>query len=140
MFWTGSTASKREAFDVGDDIFESCVTLRDASELVPWQTKKQLCSISSCADLPNRNQETSDECQKVIAWLGFEHRVIVCRDGIQWIAQRRKKGGAERPWRSLGYFRSREALIGFCATLFGRLDPTAWAALAVPPEMIGGER
>ena len=85
-----------------------------------------------------QQQETSDECQRVIACLGFEHRVIVCRDGIQWIAQRRKKGGAERPWRSLRYFRSREALIRFCATLYGRIDPAAWAALAALPEMIGG--
>lgn len=35
-------------------------------------------------------------------------RVIECRDGIQWILQRRRPGGR---WTDLGYFRNRDALI-----------------------------
>lgn len=89
------------------------------------------------SDFRNQSQETSDERKRVIAYLGCEHRVIFCRDGIRWIAQRRKTGGAERPWRSL---QSREALILFCATLCGRFDAAACAALAALPEFIGGAK
>ena len=32
------------------------------------------------------------------------HRMIACRDGIQWFTQRRKSGDADRPWRDLGYY------------------------------------
>jgi hypothetical protein len=35
-------------------------------------------------------------------------RVIECRDAIQWILQRCRKGGT---WRDLGYFRNRDVLI-----------------------------
>jgi len=89
--------------------------------------------------VPNQaNHETSDSYAGVIARLCPRHRVIICRDGIQLITQRRKNGGAERPWRSLRYFRTREALMRFCATLCERVDPAAWAALATLPDIIGG--
>jgi hypothetical protein len=38
-------------------------------------------------------------------------RVIECKDAIQWILQRRRKGGE---WADLGYFRNRDVLIARC--------------------------
>ncbi len=84
------------------------------------------------------HQETADDYQSVIAGLCPRHRVIICKDSIQWILQRRKNGGAERPWRGVGYYRTRDALIRVSATLCGRVDPTAMAILAALPDPIGG--
>jgi len=88
--------------------------------------------------LTQSKQETSDAYTSVLAQLGNRHRVIVCRDAIQWIVQHRKCGGADRPWRALGYFRTRYALIQACATLCGRIDPCAQSILLTLPDVIGG--
>ncbi|SDJ15143.1 hypothetical protein SAMN05421850_10978 [Lutimaribacter saemankumensis] len=88
--------------------------------------------------LHRTHHETSDHFAGVIARLCSRHRVIVCRDNTQWILQRRKKGGAERPWRSLQYCRTRTALVRLCASLCARVDPAAWAVLATLPEHFGG--
>ena len=37
-------------------------------------------------------------------------RVVVCKDQIQWIVQRKKSGAGGR-WQALGYFLTRDALI-----------------------------
>lgn len=84
------------------------------------------------------NQETSDHYAGVLTQLGNRHRVIICKDAIQWIVQCRKDGGADRPWRALGYFRTRNALIQACATLYGRVDPSAMSILLALPDVIGG--
>ena len=85
-------------------------------------------------------QETSDHYARVVVGLCPRHRVIVCKDDIQWILQQRKKGGAERPWRGVGYFRTRDALIRLCASLCSRVDPGTMATLAARPEFFGGAK
>ena len=87
---------------------------------------------------PHVGQETSDTYGSVVTKLDYTHRVIVCRHGIQWITQRRKAGGADRPWRGLGYYRTRKALIRACATLSERADPGAMSILLALPDVIGG--
>jgi len=84
------------------------------------------------------HHETADDYVSLIAQLCPRHRVIVCKDRIQWILQRRKKGGAERSWRGAGYFRTRDALIRVSASLCGRIDPAAMAILAALPSHFGG--
>ena len=84
------------------------------------------------------HHETGDAYSGVITNLCDSRRVITCRDNHQWITQYRKKGGAERPWRGVGYFRTREALIRACATLCGRIDPNAVAILLALPTHFGG--
>ena len=81
--------------------------------------------------------ETSDAWGKVVAHPAPGWRVIVCRDDLQWIIQRRKNGGAERPWRALHYCRTRKALLRLCASLCGQIDPNASATLEALPEVIG---
>ena len=87
---------------------------------------------------PGSHHETSDAYACVTTQLCPRHRVIVCNDAIQWILQQRKKGGAERPWRGIGYFRTRDALLRVSATLCGRIDPAAMALLLALPDQIGG--
>ena len=77
-------------------------------------------------------QETADAYADVVAHLCSRHRVVVCKNAIQWILQYRKNGSAERPWRGVGHFRTRDALIRSCATLCGRIDPAAMANLLAP--------
>ncbi|MCR9151252.1 MAG: hypothetical protein NXH83_13845 [Rhodobacteraceae bacterium] len=84
------------------------------------------------------HHETADDYVGTVAQLNATWRVIVCRDGIQWILQRRKNGGAERPWRSVHYCQTRKALTRLCATLCGRVDPLALATLHALPEHIRG--
>jgi hypothetical protein len=88
-------------------------------------------------ELQTSHRETSDTYHGVITHLCARHRVIACKDGLQWILQQRKKGGAERPWRGVGYFRTREALVRVSATLCGRIGPSALAILAALPDVIG---
>ena len=84
------------------------------------------------------HHETADAYRNIVAQLCSRHRVIDCKDSIQWILQSRKKGGAERPWRGVGYFRTRDALIRASASLCGRVDPAAMAVLADLPSHFGG--
>ena len=83
------------------------------------------------------HHETADNYHGVIAQFCARHRVITDKDAIQWILQQRKKGGAERSWKGVGYFRTREALIRVSASLCGRIDPAALATLAALPEFFG---
>ena len=83
-------------------------------------------------------QETSDRYFRVVAHLCPKHRVVVCKDAWQWILQRRTKGGARRPWRAVGYFRTRDALSRACASLCERIDPSAIGIFVELPDVIGG--
>jgi hypothetical protein len=82
-------------------------------------------------------QETADDYLRTVANLSASWRVIECRDSIQWILQRRKKGGAERPWHAVGYFRTRTALTRLCATLNREFNPGAADVLDQLPEVFG---
>src|SRR5687768_8090094 len=59
------------------------------------------------ARLPGRGVWERDEAYPEIVRVG-DLRVIECRDGIQWILQRRRRDGR---WIDLGYFRNRDVLI-----------------------------
>ena len=63
---------------------------------------------------PLDHRETSDRYLGEIHRQG-QYRVILCKDGIQWIIQRQKRGAAAR-WQALGYCTSREALLRLWAT------------------------
>lgn len=88
--------------------------------------------------IPTARHETADDYSGVIARLCHWHRVIAYDNASQGIFQRRKNGGAERPWRSAGYFRTRDALIRVSASLCGRVDPAAMAILVARLGVIGG--
>ena len=69
------------------------------------------------------HRESDDDYSNVIAQLGPTHRVIVCKDNIQWIVQRRKDS-----WRSLHYLTSRDGVLRRVKGLPG------WEALNALPD------
>lgn len=80
-------------------------------------------------------RERDDDYRAVVVQFNAKNRVIRCKDGIQWIVQRRDGESAGRVrWTGSRYFRTRNALIAFCRTLCGPFDP---AALARLPEVLG---
>ena len=58
------------------------------------------------------HRETADGYRGVILDLG-RYRVAVCRDGLQWLYQRRRPGfaGVGTAWDTLGYCLTRESVI-----------------------------
>lgn len=70
---------------------------------------------------PLDRRETADNYRAVIVSKG-KYRVILCKDGIQWILQRRK-GRDDRPWGGFGYYTTRKALMRAWRRLYGRISP-----------------
>jgi len=62
------------------------------------------------------HRESDDGYRDVMALLAPRWRVICCRDGIQWILQK-KEASHEAPWRSVKYFTTKAALIEACGSL-----------------------
>lgn len=60
------------------------------------------------------HRETDASYRGVIVTYG-RYRVALCRDGIQWLFQKRvtKEPCARARWRTLGYFTTRESLMRF---------------------------
>ena len=88
----------------------------------PTSVKGGACSVAIDA-----HRERSDHYSYVILRLNNRWRIILCRQGLQWILQRRENlhGGA---WRGFRYFRTRTALIEECGRL-GLLSDTTEAQL-----------
>lgn len=78
-------------------------------------------------------QETADDYPRLVTELCAGWRVVVCRDGIQWILQRREKGAATRPWRPT----TKKALIRLCGELELPVEPNAAELLDALPERTG---
>ena len=74
----------------------------------------------------------------VLAWLNARWRVIVCRDGIQWILQRHKRPGSVSgaQWTGEKYHRTRERLIRSCHALAREISASALAILQALPAHI----
>jgi hypothetical protein len=85
------------------------------------------------------HHESADEYVGLVAILCAKHRVITCKDHLQWILQRRdgERHGWAR-WAGVGYFLTREALLRASRALCVELDPAALAALAALPDHSGG--
>jgi len=77
-----------------------------------------------CSVAVDAHQESSDQYSYVILRLNNRWRIILCRQVLQWILQRRENlhGGA---WRAFRYFRTRKALIEECGRLGLLSDITA---------------
>lgn len=85
-------------------------------------------------------KETASTYRAVVAVLNDRWRVIECRDGIQWILQRRGSPETSRAddWRGRSYCRTKEALLRLCGLHAGAIDPAALAVLSALPKTIGG--
>lgn len=80
---------------------------------------------------PLSHRERSNRYQGELCRCGL-YRVIVCKDGIQWIIQR-QKGGPEGRWRSVSYCVTRKTLLSLWAAYTGSFAPE----LVNLPEQIG---
>ncbi|WP_413717392.1 hypothetical protein [Silicimonas sp. MF1-12-2] len=89
---------------------------------------------------PTRSHhETSDAYGRVLAHLGTRHRVIVCKDAIQWILQARRGQRHGQPrWEALHYCRTHDALVRLSHAFCSRIDPAALTILLALPDQIGG--
>ena len=67
-------------------------------------------------------RETSDRYQGELFRDG-DYRVVVCRDGIQWLLQRRKKSRAGALWAAIGYLTTSKALTRAWTGKTGRVHP-----------------
>jgi hypothetical protein len=61
--------------------------------------------------LKTRLREESDGYPGIVAVLTNRWRVIVCRDGLQWILQRRKAVAGDPIWQGRSYCTTRVALL-----------------------------
>ena len=65
---------------------------------------------------PQSHRERDDAYRNVVAQLTTRWRVVVCRDGIQWILQR-KEASHGGPWRGVSYHTNRDGLLRACGSL-----------------------
>ena len=87
------------------------------------------------------HRETSDFYKGVIAVLTSRWRVATCRNGIQWILQRRTAEPLHKGiWRGRSYHTTQNSLIEACAKLELLSDDRARAALGALPELISDWR
>lgn len=65
------------------------------------------------ADVAIVRRESADDYHNVAIRLNDDWRIIVCRDGAQWVLQHRNsaKTIAKPDWRGVSYCRTRDALI-----------------------------
>lgn len=80
------------------------------------------------------HRERDDDYRDVVCILSDRWRVIVCRDGLQWIIQRRdgERFGQTR-WTGIHYCTSREALIRLSRALQPQAEAGAHERLAALP-------
>ncbi len=113
---------------------------RNLSQQDPGRGKRHATAACTpnIARVPARHHESADDYSGIVARLSASHRVIICKDQIQWILQRRdgERHGRTR-WAGVGYFLTREALLRASRASCARIDPAALAALAALPEHIG---
>ena len=65
---------------------------------------------------PPSHRERDDNYAKVIAQLGPRWRIIACKDGLQWILQKRSVTSPNTgTWAGKSYSTTRSALIAACS-------------------------
>lgn len=101
-----------------------------------------LHSSTSAGAAPVRSnssrRESDDGYQPVVAVLADRWRVIVCRDGIQWILQYRASSETARrtEWKGARYLRTRNGLIAACDMSVPEIRASARSILQALPERI----
>ena len=81
---------------------------------------------------PQTHRERDDGYKSVVAQLTTRWRVIVCKDGMQWIVQQ-KEASNGGPWRGMGYHTNRDGLLRACGSLEA-LDSSGLEALEALPD------
>lgn len=83
------------------------------------------------------HRESDDSYTGVVVTLNDKWRVIVCRDGIQWILQRQRGERRGQPrFDGRSYCRTRDALIRVCREHAGEIHAVALTILHALPERL----
>jgi hypothetical protein len=120
------------------------VPIRLAADRIPISPQKEQLVVNPSFSFPQARPlipESDGACPAI--QLNDRFRVIVCRDGIQWILQCRNRAEmvARSDWRGRSYCRTRHALTRCCDDYAGAIDPAAAIALgALPDQIEGGAR
>ena len=110
-------------------------------EPAPQARNKPACANSGGAK-PSKTRipttkshyETADNYVGVIAYLDERHRVIICKDALQWIIQgKRGQRRGQRRWTEKSYLTSPEGVIKASHALCGPLAPNVLATLRALP-------
>ncbi len=96
-------------------------------------------SLNSQSTAPGKvSREVADDYAGEVARLSHRWRVVVCKDNIQWILQRRDAGNPHSArWRGVSYCVTRAALIHLCGSLEEACDPKTMRILATLPDRFG---
>lgn len=74
---------------------------------IPEQGEHPQSKAETGAKLPWLKAESSSDYYRAIAGLNSEWRLILCKDGIQWVLQKRRPGRWEGKW----FARTKQGLI-----------------------------
>src|SRR5262249_14611138 len=95
--------------------------------------------LSNTASLSRPGRGEENDAYPVVANLNARWRVIVCKNSIQWILQRRD-GRRANHWRGYWFCRTREALIRGVRARAGEIAGDALVALLRFPALQDGDR
>ena len=74
--------------------------------------------MTAFGSLKLSNRERDDSFSQVVVQMAPRWRVIICKDHLQWIIQKRSAETLHRgEWRGHSYVTSRSSLIKLCASL-----------------------
>ena len=91
--------------------------------------------LGAAVTAPMSHKERDDNYNSVIVQLAPRWRVIICKDGIQFILQKRSsKHSNKGMWIGKSYPTTRDALISICSSLKLLSDPRTTAVLKALPD------
>lgn len=100
---------------------------------------QEICQ-NACAAKPTARRvaksshESADDYVGVVTSLDDKHRVIICKDAIQWIIKvRRGQRGGQARWVGKSYFTTSKAVINASHALCGPLHSKVLHKLQAPP-------
>ena len=95
--------------------------------------------FATAAGIPS-HREKDDSYRSVVIQFAPRWRVIICKDGAQWIVQHRTADPLHRGiWRGRSYMTTRDSLIKACARVEPLSDPSVIAILSALPDRIGSK-
>ena len=91
--------------------------------------------LGAAVTAPMSHKERDDNYNSVIVQLAPRWRIIICKDGIQFILQKRSsKHSNKGMWIGQSYSTTRDALISICSSLKLLSDPRTRAVLKALPD------
>lgn len=115
-----------------------CSGQADTARGIPFAAATDTQNITPTR-VQRQHHETADDYLRTVVRLNQTWRVIECKDGLQWILQRRDAVRSGQPrWTGRRYFQTKAALLKISRALCGPLDAEALDILMALPAQIGG--